>query len=106
MLRSTLSAFAVAALLLGGCNRDKATEAGTQGMNAAADDAAADAKANPTALLRSALMMLEHLGEKQYAERIENALNETLLQKEQCTGDLGGKASTTEFTQHIIDKLK
>ena len=47
MLRSTLYSLAVAALLLGGCNRDKATEAGTQGMNAAAD-AAADAKANPT----------------------------------------------------------
>jgi len=48
MLRSTIYSLAVAALLLGGCNREKATEAGTQGMNAAADDAAADAKANPT----------------------------------------------------------
>ena len=37
-----------AALLLAGCNRDKAPEAGTQGMNAAADQAASDAKANPT----------------------------------------------------------
>jgi len=36
------------ALLLAGCNRDKTAEAGTQGMNAAADQAAADAKANPT----------------------------------------------------------
>ncbi|MDJ0366146.1 DUF1573 domain-containing protein [Hymenobacter sp. H14-R3] len=48
MLRSTVSYFALAALLLAGCNRDKPTEAGTQGMNAAADEAAADAKANPT----------------------------------------------------------
>lgn len=48
MLRSTIYSVALAALLLAGCNRDKATEAGTQGMNAAADDAAADAKANPT----------------------------------------------------------
>lgn len=48
MLRPTIYSIALAALLLGGCNRDKATEAGTQGMNAAADDAAADAKANPT----------------------------------------------------------
>jgi hypothetical protein len=47
MLRSFLYSAALATLLLGGCNRDK-TEAGTQGMNAAADDAAADAKANPT----------------------------------------------------------
>ena len=48
MLRSILYAGAVAALLLGGCNRDKTPEAGTQGMNAAADAAAADARANPT----------------------------------------------------------
>ncbi len=48
MLRSTLYSLAVAALLLGGCSYDKPTEAGTQGMNAAADDAATDAKANPT----------------------------------------------------------
>ena len=43
MLRSTVYSFAVVALLLAGCNRDKSTEAGAQGMNAAAD-----AKANPT----------------------------------------------------------
>ena len=38
----------LAALLLAGCNRDQPTEAGTQGMNAAANAAADDAKANPT----------------------------------------------------------
>ncbi len=38
----------LAATLLLGCNREKTTEAGTQGMNAAADAAAADARANPT----------------------------------------------------------
>jgi hypothetical protein len=48
MLRSTVYSLALAASLLAGCNRDKPTEAGTQGMNAAADEAAADAKANPT----------------------------------------------------------
>jgi isocitrate dehydrogenase (NAD+) len=77
-----------------------------EAVHGSAPDIAGQGKANPTALLRSALMMLEHLGEKPYAERIEAALNETLLHKEQCTGDLGGRASTTEFAQHIIDKLK
>jgi hypothetical protein len=48
MLRSTIYSIALVTLLLAGCNRDKNAEAGTQGMNAAADDAAADAKANPT----------------------------------------------------------
>ena len=47
MFRHAVYSVAVAALLLAGCNRDKTTEAGTQGMNAAANDAA-DAKANPT----------------------------------------------------------
>ncbi len=48
MLRHPIYSVTLAALLLAGCNRDKNTEAGTQGMNAAADEAAADAKANPT----------------------------------------------------------
>ncbi len=47
MLRSTSYSFALVALLLGSCNRDKVTEAGTRGMNAAANEAA-DARANPT----------------------------------------------------------
>ena len=48
MLRHAAYPLLLAATLLLGCNRDKATEAGTQGMNAAADAAAADARANPT----------------------------------------------------------
>jgi len=76
-----------------------------EAVHGSAPDIAGQGKANPTALLRSALMLLEHLGEKDYATRIETALNATLLHQEQCTGDLGGRASTTEFAQHIIDKL-
>ena len=77
-----------------------------EAVHGSAPDIAGQGKANPTALLRSALMMLEHLNEKDHATRIEAALNETLLHQEQCTGDLGGRASTQEFAQHIIDKLK
>ena len=51
-------------------------------------------------------MMLHHLGEHVAADRIDRALDDTLLHQEQCTGDLGGRASTGEFAQHIIDKLK
>ena len=76
-----------------------------EAVHGSAPDIAGQGKANPTALLRSALMMLEYLGEKECAGRIEAALNDTLLHKEQCTGDLGGKASTTEFAQAIISKL-
>ncbi|RZK96780.1 MAG: isocitrate/isopropylmalate dehydrogenase family protein, partial [Hymenobacter sp.] len=58
-----------------------------EAVHGSAPDIAGQGKANPTALLRSALMMLEHLGEHAHAARIEAALNETLLNKEQCTGD-------------------
>jgi isocitrate dehydrogenase (NAD+) len=50
-------------------------------------------------------MMLHYLGEHSKADQIEKALEGTLLNQEECTGDLGGKASTSQFTQHIINKL-
>ena len=76
-----------------------------EAVHGSAPDIAGQGKANPTALLRSALMMLHHLDEHEYAERIERALEATLLEKEHCTGDLGGKASTSEFAQFVIEKL-
>ncbi|QKG54368.1 isocitrate/isopropylmalate dehydrogenase family protein [Hymenobacter sp. BRD67] len=76
-----------------------------EAVHGSAPDIAGQGKANPTALLRSALLMLEHLGEKEHAARIEQALNETLKLKEQCTGDLGGRASTQEFARFVIEKL-
>jgi len=76
-----------------------------EAVHGSAPDIAGQGKANPTALLRSALLMLEHLGEKSYATRIEQALDATLQNQPECTGDLGGGASTQEFTRHIISKL-
>ena len=77
-----------------------------EAVHGSAPDIAGRGIANPTALLRSALLMLEHLGEKDHCGRIENALNETLRHKEQCTGDLGGQASTQQFAQNVINNLK
>ncbi|MEJ7661955.1 MAG: isocitrate/isopropylmalate family dehydrogenase [Hymenobacter sp.] len=63
-------------------------------------------KANPTALLRSALMMLEHLGEKEHAARIEPRSTRRCSIKEQCTGDLGGQSfAPQEFARFVIEKL-
>ncbi len=76
-----------------------------EAVHGTAPDIAGKGMANPTALLRSGLMMLHHLDMKEEANRIEAALEATLLNKEECTGDLGGRASTTEFTQNIIAKL-
>ncbi len=77
-----------------------------EAVHGTAPDIAGQGKANPTALLRSAIMMLHHMELHDHARNIENAINETLLHKDQCTGDLGGSASTTEFTDFVIEKLK
>ncbi|WP_205500641.1 isocitrate/isopropylmalate dehydrogenase family protein [Rufibacter psychrotolerans] len=76
-----------------------------EAVHGSAPDIAGQGLANPTALLRSALMMLEHMGLHEHAHKIEAALEKTLLNKEQCTRDLGGTASTSEFAQHIISNL-
>lgn len=61
-------------------------------------------KANPTALLLSAIEMLRYIDENIYAEKIEQALFKTLAQGFK-TADLGGTLSTTEFTDKIIANL-
>jgi len=73
-------------------------------VHGSAPDIAGQNKANPTALLLSAIEMLKYINEEKYAERIEAALIETLNEKI-CTADLGGNASTTEFRDAIIKKL-
>lgn len=61
-------------------------------------------KANPTALLLSAIEMLKYIGEFSYADRIEKALFKT-LQNGMFTFDLGGNLTTSEFTDAIIQNL-
>ncbi|MDO4484678.1 MAG: isocitrate/isopropylmalate dehydrogenase family protein [Clostridia bacterium] len=61
--------------------------------------------ANPTALLWSACMMLEHIGLNDYAARIRKATDETLADKTCLTPDLGGTATTREYVDHIIARL-
>lgn len=62
-------------------------------------------KANPTALLLSACLMLRHLGETDGAQRIEKALLAVLEEGKTLTFDLGGTATTEAFAQAIIAKL-
>eukprot|EP01121_Diplochlamys_sp_Union-15-3_P009219 TRINITY_DN24_c0_g1_i1.p1 TRINITY_DN24_c0_g1~~TRINITY_DN24_c0_g1_i1.p1 ORF type:complete len:358 (+),score=69.78 TRINITY_DN24_c0_g1_i1:102-1175(+) len=76
-----------------------------EAVHGTAPDIAGKNKANPTALLLSAVMMLRHMGLHDYAKRIESATLKTLAQGTTITGDLGGKASCTEYTQAIISNL-
>lgn len=73
-----------------------------EAVHGSAPDIAGRDLANPMALLRSALLMLVHLGMGPVAERIDRALHQTLVEDEVRTGDLGGSASTTEFTDAVI----
>jgi isocitrate dehydrogenase (NAD+) len=76
-----------------------------EAVHGTAPDIAGKNLANPTALLMSAIMMLRHLGESAAADRIEEALNKTLRERRAVTRDLGGPASTTEFTDTVISAL-
>jgi isocitrate dehydrogenase (NAD+) len=76
-----------------------------EAVHGSAPDIAGQGKANPTALIQSAVLMLQHLGDAKRAERIESALFSALQDSSCCTGDLGGKGSTRLFTQAIVAKL-
>lgn len=76
-----------------------------EAVHGSAPDIAGQNKANPTALLLSALLMLEHLGQDECAGRIRRALYKTLPDKEVITGDLGGEGTTSLFTQAVIHNL-
>lgn len=73
-------------------------------VHGSAPDIKGQNKANPTALLLSAIEMLKYIDEFETAQRIKDALFKTLEQGI-TTVDLGGKASTTEFTDAIIANL-
>ncbi|KAH3900280.1 Isocitrate dehydrogenase [NAD] subunit 2, mitochondrial [Saccharomycodes ludwigii] len=77
-----------------------------EAVHGSAPDIAGQNKANPTALLLSSCMMLHHMGLNQYADRIQSAVLKTIASgPESRTADLGGKASTSSFTQDVIKRL-
>ncbi len=76
-----------------------------EAVHGSAPDIAGRNVANPTALLLTALMMLDHIGEPAAATRIRAALDKTLQDGQVRTSDLGGSASTTEFAETIVRNL-
>jgi isocitrate dehydrogenase (NAD+) len=73
-------------------------------VHGSAPDIAGQDKANPTAMLMSAIEMLNYIGESEIAKKIKNALFKT-LEENIKTQDLGGTATCTEFTNAIISNL-
>jgi isocitrate dehydrogenase (NAD+) len=72
-----------------------------EAVHGSAPQIAGQNKANPTALIQSAVMMLRYLGEYKNAKRIEDALSEVFLRGEKLTVDLGGSSSTDEFANEV-----
>jgi len=77
-----------------------------EAVHGSAPDIAGKSLANPMALLGSAILMLRHINEGAIADRVVKALGEVLSEGQVRTRDLGGKASTIEFTDAICRKLK
>jgi len=76
-----------------------------EAVHGSAPDIAGQNKANPLALILSGIEMLKYLNLHDYAEKIEKAVLKTLEVSEVKTADLGGTATTTEFTDKIIENL-
>ena len=73
-----------------------------EAVHGSAPDIAGKNIANPTAMLQSAVLMLRHLGEREAADRVHEALENVYRKKENLTRDVGGTASTTEFAEAVI----
>jgi isocitrate dehydrogenase (NAD+) len=97
--------------LVGGLGVVPAANLGDEGVgvfeavHGTAPDIAGQNKANPTALLLSAVLMLQHIGEDEKADRIMKALWTVLADGAGRTQDIGGSATTTGFTDAICRVL-
>ena len=77
-----------------------------EAVHGSAPDIAGKNMANPTALLLSALLMLDHIGEADAARAIRRALEHILATGAVRTPDLGGAATTSEFTAAVCEALQ
>jgi isocitrate dehydrogenase (NAD+) len=76
-----------------------------EAVHGTAPDIAGKGVANPGALILASCMLLDHIGEVDRAKRVRGALEKTIREGKTVTRDLGGTASTEEFTDAIIAKL-
>jgi isocitrate dehydrogenase (NAD+) len=96
--------------LVGGLGLAPGANIGTNGaifeaVHGTAPDIAGKGIANPGALVLAACMLLEHIGDLDRAKRIRNALETTIREGKVLTADLGGNATTDQFTDAVIAKL-
>lgn len=97
--------------LVGGLGLVPGANIGTDGaifeaVHGSAPDIAGKNIANPTAIILSGVMLLYHLGEHEAAKKIMTAIETVMAEGKTLTSDLGGQASTTEYTKALCDVLK
>jgi len=76
-----------------------------EAVHGSAPDIAGKDIANPTAVVRSGILMLRHLGEENAANHIRLALEKVYGEKKQLTRDVGGTAGTSEFADAMVEAL-
>jgi len=76
-----------------------------EAVHGSAPDIAGKGVANPAALLMAAIMMLQHMGQPAPAERIRNALEQTIREGDSLTPDLKGTGNTESFADAVIRRL-
>ncbi len=77
-----------------------------EAVHGSAPDIAGQGKANPTALMFSAVMLLTHLGEAASAHQLQSAIEAVYRAGRYLTGDVGGTSSTEEFTDAVVKAIK
>ncbi len=77
-----------------------------EAVHGTAPDIAGKSLANPTALMQSATLMLAHIGERDASRRLQHAIEQVYAEKTHLTGDVGGSASTCDFTNAVIRHLQ
>ena len=77
-----------------------------EAVHGSAPDIAGKNIANPTAVLRSALLMLRHIGEPEAALKIRDALEKVYRDREKLTRDIGGKSGTSQFADFVIRAME
>ncbi|WP_036606585.1 isocitrate/isopropylmalate dehydrogenase family protein [Oribacterium sp. P6A1] len=97
--------------LIGGVGLMPSANVGTdmamfEAVHGSAPDIAGKNIANPTAFLWSACMMLDHIGLNEYGDMIRTAIKNVMDEGIHTTKDIGGKASTTEYTDAVINEVK
>jgi isocitrate dehydrogenase (NAD+) len=77
-----------------------------EAVHGSAPDIAGKGVANPTALMQSAALMLSHMGEGEAAHRLQSAIEWVYAEGKHLTPDVGGAATTTDFTDAVIRRIE